>query len=278
MKIALNQATTMKRSSLRQDLELCESYGFDFIEIRRDKLREYLSEFSLDELQAFFRQNRLKPFALNALEFVTFRDRAGRQQLERELHELGQIGQTIGCRTIIAVPSFDVGEYSKTQIKQETVGVLQRLAELAETYGMRLALEFCGYPNCSVNTFAQAYEIVTAVNRENVGLVLDCFHFHAMNSRLEDLQQADPGKLFVFHLDDCEDLPAGALRDHHRVWPGTGAIDLDSILRTLRDIGYDEMTSLELFRPEYWEWEVEQVVRMGKETTERVIRRYFPNE
>ena len=48
---------------------------------------------------------------------------------------------------------------------------------------------------------------------KNVGLVLDCFHFHAMNSRIEDLQAADPKKIFIFHIDDSEDLPVGALRD-----------------------------------------------------------------
>jgi 2-keto-myo-inositol isomerase len=139
-----------------------------------------------------------------------------------------------------------------------------------------LAFEFVGYPNCSVNTFGQAYDIVQAADRDNVGIVLDCFHFHAMNSRLEDLRQADPNKIFVFHIDDCEDLPVGALRDHHRVWPGHGCVDLDAILGTLKEIGYREMVSVELFRPEYWDWDIERTIRTGIETTESIIRSYFP--
>jgi 2-keto-myo-inositol isomerase len=275
MKVAFNQATTMKYSTLQKDLELCEKYGYDFIEIRLDKLKDYLREHTAEELKSFFETNRIKPYAFNALEFVTFRDKAGYQQTIEDLQFLCQIGEALACKTIIVVPTFDIGDYTRSQIKEETARVLHELAELAQPYGVRLALEFCGYPNCSVNTFGQAYDIVKEVNRDDVGIVLDCFHFHAMNSRIQDLRNADPTKIFVFHIDDCEDLPVGALRDHHRVWPGEGAIDLESILRTLKEIGYQEMVSIELFRPEYWEWDVERAIRVAKETTENIVRKYF---
>lgn len=275
MKIAFNQATTMKYSTLALDLNYCEQHGYDLIEIRMDKLKEYLQTHSVQDLKAFFDQHRIKPFAFNALEFITFRDEAGFRQIKEDLRFLCAVGDVINCKRIIAVPTLDVGEYTKQRIKAETVNALHELAEIAGAHDTKLALEFIGYPNCSVNTFGQAYEIVAAVDRENVGLVLDCFHFHAMNSRIEDLQQADPAKIFVFHIDDCEDLPAGALRDHHRLWPGEGAINLDEILRTLKAIGYDEMVSVELFRPEYWEWEIERAIRVAKESTQRVIRPYF---
>jgi 2-keto-myo-inositol isomerase len=275
MKIAFNQATTMKRSTLQKDLELCETYGYELIEIRLDKLKEYLTEYSVEDLKAFFDQNRIKPYAFNALEFITFRDEAGYQQIKDDLQFLCKIGEVIDCKKIIVVPTFDIGDYTKAQIKEETVRVLHELADLAQPYGIHLALEFCGYPNCSINTFGQAYDIVKEVNRDHVGIVLDCFHFHAMNSRLEDLRNADPKKIFVFHIDDCEDLPVGALRDHHRLWPGEGSVDLDSILRTLQEIGYGEMVSIELFRPEYWEWDIEKTIRVGKETTEKVVGKYF---
>jgi 2-keto-myo-inositol isomerase len=275
MKIAFNQATTMKKSTLKMDLELCEKYGYDLIEIRLDKLREYLIDHKVEELKAFFERHRIKPYAFNALEFITFRDQEGYTQIQNDLRFLCEIGEIIDCKTVIAVPSFDIGDYTISEIKHETVRVLHELAQLAEPYGVRLALEFCGYPNCSVNTFAQAYDIVQEVNRDNVGIVLDCFHFHAMNSHIEDLQKADPSKIFVFHIDDCEDLPVGALRDHHRVWPGDGAVDLDRILHTLKGIGYDEMASVELFRPEYWEWDIEKTIKTAKEKTEKILSNYF---
>lgn len=276
MKIAFNQATTLKKSTLAQDLTLCEKYGYDYIEIRLDQLRDYLRERTVDDLKAFFQQHRIKPYAFNALEFINFRDPEDFKQIKEDGRFLCEIGEAIDCKKIIVVPSFDIGDYTKAAIEEETVKVLKELADLGKPYGMKLALEFCGYPNCSINTFGQAYEIIKKVDREDVGLVLDCFHFHAMNSDLADLKKADPTKIFVFHIDDCEDLPVGALRDHHRVWPGEGAIDLTAILQTLQEIGYHEMASIELFRPEYWEWDVEETIRVAKEKTEQVVRRFFP--
>ncbi|GAA3313593.1 hypothetical protein GCM10020331_004080 [Ectobacillus funiculus] len=36
-------------------------------------------------------------------------------------------------------------------------------------------------------------------------------------------------RFFILHIDDTEDFPIGFLTDEDRVWPGLGAIDLDSI-------------------------------------------------
>lgn len=275
MKIVFNQATTLNNSTLEKDLELCEKNGYDGIEIRFDKLREYLQQHTVEHLKSFFDRNRIKPFALNALVFFNFRDQEGFKEMKDELLFACQIGEIIDCKTVIVVPSLDIGDYTKAQIKEETVRALRELSDIAQPYGVKLALEFIGYPNCSVNTFGQAYEIVQETNRENVGIVLDCFHFHAMGSRIEDLKKADPAKIFVFHIDDCEDLPIGALRDHHRVWPGDGGVNLDEILSALTEIGYGEMVSIELFRPEYWEWDAAKTIQTGKQKTEAAIRKFF---
>lgn len=278
MKICFNQATTIKNSTLEKDLELCEKLGYELIEIRLDKLRDYLTKNSLKELTGFFAKNKIKPYAFNALEFITFRDEAGYKQIKGDLQFLCEVGEKINCKKIVVVPTFDIGSYTLSQIQEESVRVLNDLADTAEQHGVKLAYEFVGYPNCSVNTFGQTYEIVKAVNRESVGLVLDCFHFHAMNSRIEDLRQADPSKIFIFHIDDAEDQPVGALRDNNRLWPGEGAINLDLILNTLKEIGYQEMASVELFRPEYWDWEIETAIKVGKDRTEAVVGKYFEIE
>ena len=177
---------------------------------------------------------------------------------------------------MVIVPTFDVGGKTKTEIREETVRVIHILADYAEPRGMNLCFEFVGYPNCSVNTFGQAYEIVKTADRKNVGIVLDCFHFHAMGSRFEDLEAADAKKIFILHLDDSEDLPVGAARDNNRLMPGEGAVDLKRILSTLKRLGYDSMVSIELFRPEYWDWPDERNIRVCYEKTCDTIRSYFP--
>lgn len=275
MKICFNQATTMKNSTLESDLELCEKQGFDYIEIRLDKLKDYLTRKTTEDLKRYFNSHNIKPYAFNALEFISFRDEKGFEDIMKGLEFVCEIGEIIDCKKVVIVPTFNVGPKTKAEIEDETVRVINIMADYASKFDMKLAFEFVGYPDCSVNTFGQAYNIVKIVGRENVGIVLDCFHFHSMGSRLEDLRKADPEKIFIFHIDDSEDLPVGAARDEHRLMPGDGAIDLGSILKTLKDIGYDKMTSVELFRPEYWDWEDEKTIRISYEKTLAVIKQYF---
>jgi 2-keto-myo-inositol isomerase len=77
------------------------------------------------------------------------------------------------------------------------------------------------------------------------------------------------------HLDDTEDFPIGFLTDEDRVWPGLGAIDLDGILSTLKEIGYSDVVSVELFRPEYYKLDAEEAIQTAKETTVQVVSKYF---
>lgn len=276
MKICFNQATTMKHSTLESDLALCEAAGYDLIEIRLDKLSDYLTRHTLADLAAFFQRSRIKPYAFNALEFISFRDAAGFQSIMEGLAFCCDAGDAIDCHRVVVVPTFDVGNKTLGEIFDETVRVLSLMADYAAPRGMLLAFEFVGYPNCSVNTFGQAYDIVQAVDRDNVGVVLDCFHFHAMGSRIEDLRRADGKKVFILHLDDSEDLPVGAARDEHRLMPGEGGVDLPAIFEALKGIGYDSMVSIELFRPAYWDWPDEQNIRVCYEKTCAAIRPYFP--
>lgn len=276
MKVCFNEATTMKKSTLEKDLELCEKYGYEQIEIRTmDKLKEYLENHTIKDLANFFKNHRIKPFAFNALVYFNNRSDAEYKEIKDELKYMCEVGQKIGCKNIVVVPLVTEKKFTKTQIKESSVKVLNELADIAEKYGIRLAIEFVGHPQCTINTFGQAYDIVKAVNRDNVGLVLDCFHFHAMGSRIEDLKKADGSKIFILHIDDTEDFPIGSLTDEDRLWPGEGAIDLDSILSTLKEIGYLDMVSIELFRPEYYELPIEEAIKIGKEKTEAVVGKYF---
>ncbi len=51
MKIGYNEATAKDCSTLEKDLELCEKYGFDYIEIRLDMLKDYLKTHTSDDLK-----------------------------------------------------------------------------------------------------------------------------------------------------------------------------------------------------------------------------------
>lgn len=276
MKLCFNQATTLENSNLVKDLEYCDKHGYDYIEIRTmDKLPEYLKEKSIDELAEFFHTHHIKPLAFNALVFFNNRDEAGYKEIINEFKGMMEAAEKLGVKYVVAVPLVTEQKILKQDIKNSCVEVLKELSDIAEPYGVKIAVEFVGHPQCTVNTFGQAYDIVETVDRENVGLVFDCFHFHAMGSKLEDLKKADGSKIFILHIDDTEDFPIGFLTDEDRVWPGLGAIDLDSILSTLKEIGYSGVVSVELFRPEYYQLDAEEAIKTAKETTLKVVSKYY---
>ncbi|MFP3669640.1 2-keto-myo-inositol isomerase [Priestia sp. SIMBA_032] len=276
MKLCFNQATTLENSNLTKDLEYCDKHGYDYIEIRTmDKLPEYLKGKSLNELAEYFNTHHIKPLALNALVFFNNRDEDEYLKIINEFKEMMDIAKSLGVKYVVAVPLVTEQKILKQDIKKSCVKVLKELSDIAEPYGVKIAVEFVGHPQCTVNTFGQAYDIVETVNRENVGLVLDCFHFHAMGSDIEDLKRADGSKIFILHIDDTEDFPIGFLTDEDRVWPGLGAIDLDSILSTLKEIGFADVVSVELFRPEYYKLDAEEAIKIAKETTIKVISKHY---
>ncbi len=267
MKLCFNEATSMGCSDLQQDLMECDRNGYDLIEIRLDKLREYLTTHSIDDLKEFFAKHHLKPFAFNALEGINFRTPEDWETLMSGLDLFCKVGREIGCDRVVIVPTPDVDNKTITEIREDSIKAIHEIDARARRNGwpMKLALEFVGYPNLCINTFGQAYDIVEHADMENVGIVLDCFHFHAMGSRMEDLERMKIEKLFILHIDDSEDLPIGALRDVHRLWPGEGVVDLNAIFGLLKGKGYSEMASVELFRPEYYQMTPEQNIRVAKE-------------
>jgi 2-keto-myo-inositol isomerase len=276
MKIGFNEATALKckGQSLMADLEACEKYGYDYIEIRFDCVKDYLKEHSLDELTAWFKNHKLKPWAYNTLLFFNMRDKAGVKEIDDEIDFIITICDAIGMKMLITVPSFDTVPLSIEDIKKEAVSRLNYIADKVAPHGIKVSLEFCGCPNCSINQFGTAYDVVKAVNRDNVGITLDTFHFHAMDSHWEDLEKADGKKIFAFHLNDSEHLPIGSMLDDKRLWPGEGCLDHERTLKILKNIGFDGVCTIEEFRPEYYELSHADNVRIAKEKTVALLAKY----
>ncbi len=272
MRLALNGATTM-RASLTEDIEAASAAGFDCLEIWAAKLRRFFNYGgTTGELRRLLEEARLAPYSINSIERITFRDERGRALLAEECAELCRVAAEIGCPYIVVVPSPLPAGVGREVVVSESAQTLAELAGIAERHGVALAFEFLGQPDCSVQTLELADEIVRRVGRASVGLVIDSFHFYAGGSTLESIAALDPARLFVFHINDAEDLPREQLEDKHRLLPGLGILPLREITGALRRIGYDKVTSVEIFRPEYWERDPTELARAAKAAVETVLQ------
>lgn len=82
LKLGYNEATCKENSTVEKDLALCEKYGYDYIELRLDMLKDYLQTHTVEDLKAFFAKSHLKPFAFNSIENINFAtSRSGRNWL-----------------------------------------------------------------------------------------------------------------------------------------------------------------------------------------------------
>ena len=271
MKLSFNGATTMK-ADLPTDIRAAAAAGFDYLEIWAAKLRKYLQENSPADLKVLFGEVGIKPLSINSIEHITFRDDAGYAQIRAECEELSSIAEAIECPYIVVVPGkIPPGGLSSYEVIEDSVQVLRELASIAERHGVALAFEFLGQKDCSVQTLELADEIVSKVNRRNIGLVIDSFHFHTGGSTTKMIEMLDPKRLFIFHINDAEALPQERLTDAQRLLPGLGILPLKEIIAAFKKIGFDANASVEIFRPEYWERDPFELAREAKAAMERVI-------
>jgi 2-keto-myo-inositol isomerase len=275
MLLGFNGATTMK-ATLPEDIAAAGKAGFKALEIWAAKMDTYLVSHGLDDLNAIFTEYRVQPASINSIEFITFRSADDYALIKARCHELCVRADALGCDKIVVVPSpTPKGGASWDEIKAESVCVLHDLAGIAAPFGVQLAYEFLGFGWCSVHTLAQCREIVQAVNRPNVGLVIDTCHFYAGGSELSSIEDVDPQKLFILHINDVEDRPLETIEDAHRLLPGEGVIPLGDILPRLKKIGFDGLCSIELFRPEYWERDPAELATAARAATMKVLEPYF---
>ena len=271
MKLALNGATTM-RADLATDLQAAKAAGFDYLEIWAAKLRAFLRERSTSELKRLFSESGLSPLSINSIEHITFRDAAAYESIKHECEELSSIASGIGCPSIVVVPGrLPPDGASRETVIAESIQVLNELCDIAARHNVALAFEFLGQPDCSVPTLDLAAEIVRKADCENLGLVIDSFHFYAGGSTVEMIDALDPKLIHIFHINDAEDLPREQLEDRHRLLPGLGILPLREIVSAFRRIGYDKVASIEIFRPEYWERDPFELARDARVAAERVV-------
>jgi len=250
------------RASLETDVQAAVAAGFDYVEIWKSKLGH-------GPIKDLFTGTGVRPLSINSIEHITFRDADAYEGIKQECRELSKIAAEIECPYIVVVPgrlpSADV------DVVAESVPVVAELCDIAAEHGVALGFEFLGQADCSVPTLDLAEEIVREAARDNLGLVIDSFHFYAGGSTVQMIERLDPRLIYIFHINDAEDLPRAQLEDRHRLLPGLGILPLREMMAAFRKIGYDDVASVEIFRPEYWDRDPFDLARAAHLATERLL-------
>jgi len=270
MRLGFNGASTM-RADLCEDMRAASEAGYDLIEFWAKKMIAYLSSYTLEDVKGLLKKAKVKPLAINSVEFITFNASWEKINTINLIRRYAKIAETLKCPYVVLVPSPRPQGVSDQEVFTESVAVLREISDKFKGCKVKFAFEFLGFEWCSVSTLEQDFEIVKAVNRSNVGMVLDTFHFYAGGSKIDFIKNVDKEKVFIFHINDAENRPRDQLQDSHRLFPGQGIIPLREIVAALKGIGYDGPVSLEMFRPEYWRLPAEEVAQKGMEAIKKFV-------
>jgi len=113
-----------------------------------------------------------------------------------------------------------------------------KLVAMAGPYGIDIVLESC--PVLTIQTVAQALEIIAAINQPHFGLLVDTLHV-SRSGEVDLLKAIDPGLIRYVQLCDAplaQPANAAAYMDqalYERMLPGDGELPLLDILALVQD-------------------------------------------
>lgn len=125
---------------------------------------------------------------------------------------------------------------------------LREVAKVLGDHGLRLGLEYVGTQSLLVgqrypflHTLAETRELIAGIGSDNVGLVLDSWHWWTAGDTVDDLLTLENKDVISVDLNDA---PLGLKKsdqlDNARELPAaTGVIEIAPFVNALRQIGYD---------------------------------------
>ena len=248
--LCLNPATTMP-TPFEADVKAYAAAGFRYMEIWLAKVKEYLKTHSLEDARKVLDRAGIEAAAACAFPGLALVSGEARKPLLEDFSQTLKICQALGAPVLITTPGPRPDEITDA-LWAQSVAHLREAADLAQPFGITLAFEFLkGAPY--LNNLETAVKLVAEVNRPNVGVLFDTFHFYAGMSQMPDLDLLTRQNLAFVHVNDARPMLRERMTDADRAPLGEGCLPLKEILGKIAATGYDRPYSLELFNRAIWE-------------------------
>jgi len=253
---------------LEDQMRLAIDYGFDGVKINLAEAMEIGPKKVAQMLRAAELRNggALIPFPL--LDAQETYDEG-----MKNLPGLLDIAGEIGCdRLSTWLLSFS----DERDFEENLAFHVERLGPFAARLrerGLSLAMEFLGPKTIRdghkyefIHTGPAMVEMCRGLG-DNVGLLLDCWHWYTSGGTVEEIERLGPADVVDVHVNDAPPgIPPDEQIDNVRCLPGTtGVIDLRGFLGALHAIGYDGPVMVEPFLDSLRELEAEEAVSRAAE-------------
>jgi 2-keto-myo-inositol isomerase len=170
----------------------------------------------------------------------------GLDEAKRDMEMVLAVGGTRIAAPPVGATDKPVGDLSAVADRYRT------LAELGARVGVIPEVEVWGFSK-SLSKLGETVLVAMESGHPKACVLPDIYHLFKGGSGFDGLKFLHGKSIGIFHVNDYpKDKDRGAIKDADRVFPGDGVAPLKDVFKTLRDIGYRGMVSLELFNPEYY--------------------------
>lgn len=254
MSIQLSCGSIGVKADQRQAIDYAAKYGFECVDADSGYLAS-LDRPQLSELLAEMKSKNVK-WGSAGLPVDFRRDdetfRQGVTDLPRRAAALRAVGVTrVG--TWIGPSSNTLTFTENMRLHAER---LRLVASVLADQDCRLGLEYVG-PKTSwssgrfpfVHTMKETKELIAAIGKPNVGILLDSWHWFTAQETVEDLKTLTNNDIVAIDLNDAPaGIPVIEQKDNARALPcETGVIDMKAFLSTLSALGCDAPARCEPF-------------------------------
>jgi 2-keto-myo-inositol isomerase len=261
---------TIRPASLQEKVRIAAKAGYDAIEPWDNELQEFEEKGgSLVDLGKQIRDlGMFVPSVIglwNALPPTKEQWEASLKETRRRM----KMAAAIGAQHIQTIPDTVGNGY-------DPAWVAARYREIIEIglneFNIQPALVFVKY--FPLKTMGQAAAIALDTNHPKAKIIPDVYHMYIGGAGFEGIKLLRGDMIAIFQFNDAPAKPAFTdLKDEHRVYPGDGILPLTTILKDLKATGFRGCVSLEMYNPEYWKQDLQQVAETGLRKTVEVIRK-----
>ncbi|MCX7599117.1 MAG: sugar phosphate isomerase/epimerase [Armatimonadetes bacterium] len=234
-----------------EQLALARDAGYDGLDVDISYLHGVAAERGLTCVQDLFASYGVVPAGTG----LPMDWRVPEDAFSAAMGDLSAMAETmaaLGCpRTFTWMPPSVGG--APDDFRHFVVTRFRQIGRVLGDHGVRFGLEWIGPPSCRtsgtpfIHKMAHALQVIDDIGLDNLGLLIDSWHWFTAQDTLEELRALRPEQIVHVHFVDAPDRPLAEQIDMEREIPGRGIIPLVDFYRALRDAGYRDFLAVEIF-------------------------------
>jgi sugar phosphate isomerase/epimerase len=272
-KISLNPGIIGVKANFAETLNYAIQYGYEAISPFTQEVMDKYSDLQLNEITAKMKAHGISYCSSN----IPVEFRRDEIKFKEDFQGLKKFCQTMEKQGATRMNTWIISSHNELTYNENMRQHAYRLGECAKVmhdYGIKLGLEYLGmrtllimnrYP--FISSMKEGKELIGEIGQNNVGFVLDSFHWYCANENIEDLHTLKPEEIVVVDLNDArEGFTRETQMDGKRELPlATGVINIRDFLQGLIDIGYDGPVRTEPFNQVLNDLENEEALKINME-------------